>query len=71
MILFSSSENTWEPIEHLSCPELIKVYEDSIKIQPLGRKRKLGSIKNTATGSVPKKKGVSIFNSTRTHFIVH
>lgn len=28
---YSSKHNTWEPEEHLECPELIKEYEDSIK----------------------------------------
>lgn len=28
---YSEAENTWEPMEHLLCPDLIKQFEDSLK----------------------------------------
>lgn len=28
---YSDNDNTWEPVEHLECPELIKAFEDERK----------------------------------------
>lgn len=28
---YPRSENTWEPVENLDCPDLIAAYEESIK----------------------------------------
>ena len=55
------SENSWEPVENLRCPKLIKAYEDSLKKKRLGTKGKRRT-KNMACRSIPKKiASVSIF----------
>lgn len=28
---YTDSDNTWEPVEHLECPEMIKAFEDERK----------------------------------------
>ena len=67
IIICFSSQNTWEPVEHLNCPDLIKKYEDSVKKQKRGRgtseekKKKSYGPENNADGTVLKKEsGVSI-----------
>jgi len=36
---YPRSENTWEPVENLDCPELIAAFEESLKNKKDGKKR--------------------------------
>jgi len=39
---YGPEENTWEPKENLDCPELIKAFEDKLKVKHLAQKGKRG-----------------------------
>ncbi|CAG7831108.1 unnamed protein product [Allacma fusca] len=49
---YSSSENTWEPIENLQCHELVNGFEKSLKRKPRGKTapRKLPPNSSTRNG---------------------
>jgi len=56
---YDDSENTWEPVENLDCPEMIKDYEDMLKKKKgdtSDKKRKMNGAESTSEGPVVKKK---------------
>lgn len=38
---YPSSQNTWEPEEHLNCPDLIAVFEESLSNRPKDEKKSI------------------------------
>lgn len=61
VIIFCSSENTWEPSGHLDCPDLIAEFEDKKKKRELERKRKQNGEED---GASKKKKKLSDVKSS-------
>lgn len=57
---YPDSENTWEPVENLDCPEMIKAFEENFKKKKTegapDKKRKLNGTSEDSGGPVAKKK---------------
>jgi len=49
---YPDSENTWEPLENLDCPELIQVYEDRVKKEKEEKKKRKAKDTTDDEGSI-------------------
>lgn len=60
---YPDSENTWEPVSNLDCPELIQAFEDNLK-KKKEEKPSTSKPKTPTTGATKKKKSLGATAST-------
>lgn len=49
---YPRSENTWEPVENLDCPDLIQAFEETIKLKEKEKEKEGGAKKRQSTTPV-------------------